>query len=240
VIGLLRLILVAVPMTAWWGSHILWAAYRKSPALSCRCETLVRRWARVLLRSVGARVVLHGADVIDPERPQVLVANHISWFDVLAFAGYVPGPYRFVAKKELTDVPIFGPALKACGHISIDRQDRKRAIESIALARQRLEEDRPTVILFPEGTRSATGELRAFKKGAFVLAIQTGVEVVPAAILGTREIMRKGSWIIGMGRTIDVHFGKPVSVEGLEMENRGELTERVREEVGKLLEANSR
>jgi 1-acyl-sn-glycerol-3-phosphate acyltransferase len=237
-IGLLRLMLVAVPATLWWGGRVLWAARRRSPRLHCLCETLARRWARSLLRSVGARVVLHDAEVIDPDRPQVLVANHVSWFDVLALAGHVPGPFRFVAKKELEGIPVFGPAWQACGHISIDRQDRARAIESLAVARQRLVEERPTVILFPEGTRSITGELRSFKKGAFVLAIQTGVDVVPAAITGTRAIMRKGSWRIRTGRTIHVYFGEPIPVKGYEMEERNELTARARDSVQLLLRSD--
>jgi 1-acyl-sn-glycerol-3-phosphate acyltransferase len=182
--------------------------------------------------------VLHDAEVIDPDRPQVLVANHVSWFDVLALAGHVPGPFRFVAKKELEGIPVFGPAWQACGHISIDRQDRARAIESLAVARQRLVEERPTVILFPEGTRSITGELRSFKKGAFVLAIQTGVDVVPAAITGTRAIMRKGSWRIRTGRTIHVYFGEPIPVKGYEMEERNELPARARDSVQLLLRSD--
>jgi 1-acyl-sn-glycerol-3-phosphate acyltransferase len=237
-IGLLRLIVVAVPATLWWGSRVLWAARRESPRLHCLCETVARRWARALLRSVGARVVLHNAEIIDPERPQVLVANHESWFDVLALAGYVPGRFRFVAKKELEGIPVFGPAWQACGHISIDRQDRARAIESLAVARQQLVDERPTVILFPEGTRSVTGQLRPFKKGAFVLAIQTGVDVVPAAIRGTRAIMRKGSWRIRAGGTIHVYFGEPIPVEGYRIEQRNELTGRARQAVLDLISAH--
>lgn len=233
-IGLVRVALVAIPATIWYASKIMWAAFRKSPKLHCRCEEIPRKWARVLLWAAGTRVELENPEVIDPDRPQVLVANHVSWFDVLAIAGHIPGSFRFVAKKELEKVPFFGPAWQACGHISIDRQDRTRAIQSLAIARQKLVEDRPTVVLFPEGTRSPTGELRAFKKGAFVLAIQTGVEVVPAAIIGSREIMRKRSWIIRTGRTIRIRFGTPISVEGLGMDDRDGLTRRAREAVAAL------
>jgi 1-acyl-sn-glycerol-3-phosphate acyltransferase len=91
-----------------------------------------------------------------------------------------------------------------------------------------LEDERPTIIMFPEGTRSPTGELQKFKKGAFVLAIQSGVDVVPAAISGSREVMRKGSFRIRPG-TIRVRFGEPISVEGLGIEQRNELTARARE-----------
>ncbi|HSG09869.1 MAG TPA: lysophospholipid acyltransferase family protein, partial [Longimicrobiales bacterium] len=93
----------------------------------------------------------------------------------------------------------------------------------------------PTVVMFAEGTRSRTGELRPFKKGAFILGIQTGVEVVPAAILGSREIMAKGSWRIRTGGTIRVRFGTPISVDGLEMKDRDDLTERAHRAVAELL-----
>ena len=234
-IGLLRVALAVIPATLWWGGLILWSAFRKSEKLPCRCDELPRRWARLLLKAAATRVELENLERIDPDRPQILVANHVSYFDVLAVMAYVPGKLRFVAKKELADVPVFGPAWRACGHVSIDRQNAESAHRSLDLVRRRIEEERPTVVLFPEGTRSASGELRPFKKGAFVLAIQTGAEVVPAALFGTREIMRKGSWMIRTGRTIRVRFGEPLSVQGLGMEDRDALTRRAHDAVAALL-----
>ena len=90
--------------------------------------------------------------------------------------------------------------------------------------------------MFPEGTRSETGEVRSFKKGAFVLAIQAGVDVVPAAITGARGVMRKGSWVIRPG-TVRIQFGQPVSVQGYGIKDRNELTERVRGELIRILDA---
>ncbi|MEQ9398325.1 MAG: lysophospholipid acyltransferase family protein [Longimicrobiales bacterium] len=233
-IALLRALLVGIPSTIWYGIRIVRGAGKGGRTAECTCEELPRAWARSLLWAAGVEVVLENAESIDPDRPQVLVANHVSWFDVLALAAFMPGPYRFVAKKELTKVPFFGPAWQACGHIAIDRDDRKSAIESLAVARRRLEEDRPTVILFPEGTRSEDGELRPFKKGAFVLAIQTGVEVVPAAVLGSREVMKKGSFLIRPGR-VTIRFGSPISVDGMTVSDRDRLTDRARESVAALL-----
>jgi len=235
VIGLLRMAIVAIPATIWYGTELMWLAWRKSPRLLRRREEIPVVWSRILLRAAGVKVVLENAEVIDPDRAQILVANHVSWFDVIAIAGWVPGKFRFIAKKELEKVPFFGPAWLASGHISIDRHDRASAIESLRVARQRLEEDRPTVVVFPEGTRSVTGELRPFKKGAFVLAIQTGVELVPAAVLGSREVMAKGSWKIRTGRTVVVRFGTPIPVEGLQLEARSALTERAQAAVAELL-----
>ncbi len=117
--------------------------------------------------------------------------------------------------------------MRACGHIFIDRQDHTRAVESLEGARRALEETRPTIIMFPEGTRSATGELQPFKKGAFVLAIQTGVEVVPAAISGSRAVMRKHAWRIRPG-TVRVRFGTPIPVGEYGLGQRDELTARAR------------
>ena len=222
-IRLLAVLLVIGPITIWHAVRILWAMAWKSPRLPCVCADVPRSWSRTLLSVCGVRVVLENEQVIDPERAQILVANHQSWFDVLALAGHLPGGYRFVAKKEIEKAPLFGPSLRRCGHIYIDREDRVKALESLARAREILEKERPTVIMFPEGTRSGDGQLQRFKKGAFVLGIQTGVEVVPAAIIGSREVMPKGTLKIRSG-TITVRFGEPISVDGMEMENRDRLT----------------
>lgn len=228
---MIRLLVVAVmivPATLWYGLRIVWAVARNRPDAECVCDTAPRDWARLIMRFSGARVELEGAEVIDPGRPQILVANHVSWFDVLALTAYIPGHFVFVAKRELRGVPIFGRAAAACGHIFIDRKDRNRAVESLGVARGTLEERSPTVIMFPEGTRSATGELQPLKKGAFVLAIQTGVDVVPAAIFGSRDVMRKGSLLIRPG-TIRVRFGEPIPVGQYALHERNELTERARD-----------
>ena len=96
---------------------------------------------------------------------------------------------------------------------------------SLGRARQRLEDDGPSIIMFPEGTRSDSGELQRFKKGAFVLAIQAGADVIPTAIFGSRDIMRKGSFWIRPG-VIRVKFGEPIPVGEYAVDRRNELTDR--------------
>lgn len=226
-IRLMLAVLAIVPATIWYGFRMIWAVGRDRPNARCICDQAPRRWSSLLLRCSGVDVVLENAEAIDPGRPQILIANHTSWFDVLAITAHIPGRFIFVAKKELEKVPLFGPAVRACGHVFIDRHDRSRAVESLGLARRTLEETSPTIIMFPEGTRSPTGELQAFKKGAFVLAIQAGAEVVPAAISGSREVMKKGSLLIRPG-TIRVRFGAPIAVDGYDLERRNELTEEAR------------
>jgi len=232
----MRLLVVALlgaPATIYYAVRIVWGVYRNAEDPSCVCDDLPRRWAAFMLRAAGVSVELEDEHHIDPTVPQVLVANHVSWFDVLALAAFLPGSYVFVAKKEIEGVPFFGRAVRACGHIFIDRQDRSAALASLGVAREQLERRRPTIIMFPEGTRSASGALQPFKKGAFVLAIQARVDVVPAAISGSREIMRKGSLRIRSG-TVRVRFGEPVSVAGFGMDQRDELTRRSRDAVAAL------
>jgi 1-acyl-sn-glycerol-3-phosphate acyltransferase len=228
VIRLAIVLVVLGPSTLWYAMKMRWAAWRGGPGAARVCDESPRRWALLLLRAAGVDVVFEGDEALDPGRPQILFANHLSWFDVLALVAHVPGRCVFVAKKELETVPLFGPAAKAAGHIFIDRQDRSQAVVSLQSARQNLEEASPTIIIFPEGTRSPSGALQEFKKGAFVLAILSGTELVPAAISGSFEIMRKGSLLITPG-TVRVRFGAPIPVAGYELGQRNELTRKARE-----------
>ena len=233
---MIRLFLVSiviVPATIWYASKIAWSVYRRSADIGCRCEEAARAWASLVLRVAGVRVILEDEAVIDSSLPQVLVTNHVSWIDVLVLAAFVPGRYVFVAKKEVEKIPVFGAAVRACGHIYIDRGDKTRALASLDIARKRLEEAAPTVIIFPEGTRSNTGELGPFKKGAFVLAIQTGASVVPAAIFGSREVMKRGSFLINAG-IVRVYFGEPIQVGGYSMASRSKLTHRAQQVVSEI------
>lgn len=235
-IRLIALLTLGIPTTIWYSLRIAWAVYRDAPNVGCVCAEVPRAWARRMLRIAGVRVEVEAAENIDSDAPQVVVANHTSWFDPLALAGYVPGPYVFVAKKEVERVPCFGRALRECGHIYIDRRDRDLAVESLEIARQRLEDDGPSIIMFPEGTRSATGELQRFKKGPFILAIQAGAEVVPTALIGSRDVMRKNTILIRPG-VIRLRFGTPIPVHSYDFEQRDELADRAWQALRDLLES---
>lgn len=221
--------------------YAVWAivvSYRPGERGRCACERVARVWSKKILRLAGARVRVKGLEHIPREEPRIVVSNHQSWFDVWALAAELPVALRFVAKQELARIPVFGRAWRRCGHISIDRADRASAIESLDRASRQIHEESLTIIMFPEGTRSPTGELQRFKKGAFVLAIQTGVPVVPLAISGTRDVMPKGSWRITPG-DIEIRVGEPISVEGLEHRDRDALASRARDAVEALLHSEA-
>ena len=163
-----------------------------------------------------------------------MVSNHQSWFDVFALCAHLPVGFRFVAKKELGRIPIYGRAWEACGHVSVDRGDRDAAIESLGQASEEVKELGLTMVMFPEGTRSPTGELQPFKKGAFVLAIQLQIPLVPIAIVGSRAIMRKGGWRVSSGE-VTIRVGDAISSEGLAFRDRDELLKQSHTAVAELM-----
>jgi 1-acyl-sn-glycerol-3-phosphate acyltransferase len=192
-----------------------------------------RTWSKWILMGGVSEVKVEGLEHIDPDTPQILVGNHQSWFDVPAVAAHLPKSFHFVAKKELENVFIFGRAWRAAGHISIDRSDRESAVRSLERAGRQLRKEGSAVVIFPEGTRAPTDELQRFKKGAFMLALHTGVPVVPFGVAGSRRVMPKGRWRVRRGPII-VRFGEPIRTEGLSHDDRDTLVERVRAEVRRL------
>lgn len=184
-----------------------------------------RWWTRALLRASGVTIVRHNAEIIDPERPYVYIANHVSWFDILALLDALPN-FGFVAKRELEKIPLFGPAARAVGVIYIDRENRKAAFGAYEDAAKRIRNG-ASVVVYPEGTRGDAYPLRPFKKGPFVLAIQAGVPVVPVIVYGTIAVNPRGSFKARSG-TVHVHLLEPVSTEGLSYDQRNELADTVR------------
>lgn len=222
-------------LTIYYATRANVSAWLKPPDLPCRCERYARRWAKGILWLAGVKVHVEGADRIDWSEPHVVVANHQSWFDVFAFFAAMPGHPRFVAKEELGRIPIFGPSWRNCGHISIDRGDRKQAIASLDRAAQRVRDENLAMVLFPEGTRSPDGRLYEFKKGAFVLAIKTGVPIVPVGISGSRAIMPKGTFRVRSGE-IRIRVGPEIGVQGTTADDRDSLREKSRSAVLVLME----
>jgi len=182
-------------------------------------------WVRINLRLYGVRVRAHYLAPLDPSCAYVFMSNHRSQFDILAVVvALIQFQLRWVAKVELTRVPVFGWALKHTGHIIIDRSNHEQSVASLRAARSKMDEG-VSVMIFPEGTRSGPDQaLLPFKKGGFMLALETGFPIVPIAVRGSREILPRGSWQPAAGE-IEVVVGAPIPVVGA---HRDELLERVR------------
>jgi 1-acyl-sn-glycerol-3-phosphate acyltransferase len=154
------------------------------------------------------------------------MANHQSDFDILIALAYIPVQFRWIAKKELFSIPVFGTAMKNAGYVEIDRHNREKSLQSIDEAALRIRSGK-SIMTFPEGTRSREGEIKAFKQGAFHLAIKSGVPIVPVSIIGSDRIMPKRSVRIKPGQ-IKLVIGEPIDVKSFDIEKRYELIEKVR------------
>lgn len=195
-----------------------------------------RFWSKWMLWASNVDVRVEGGENIRDDRPQIIVSNHQSWYDVWVLGTEVRKRYYFVAKKELGTIPLFGRAWKSAGHISVDRSDSASAIRSLQQAGVQLREENGAVIIFPEGTRSTDGRLGRFKKGAFRLAHITGVEIVPVAVIGSGEVLPKDGWRVRPG-TITVRIGEPIPVQEDPEASPTPLLEQVRGRIRDLQEA---
>lgn len=167
-----------------------------------------RFWAKSILFVSRVKVSVQGLEHIDPGATYLYMANHQSMFDILALLGYLPIQFRWLAKKELFRIPIFGYSMARVGYISIDRSNRKSAIKSLKEAAQKIARG-VSVVVFPEGTRSPDGQVMQFKKGGFYLAIDSGRPIVPVVICGSHYVMPKGKLRVRPGRIV-LSVNRPV------------------------------
>lgn len=177
-------------------------------------------WGMLLIRCVGIKLEVHGLEQLDLHRPYIFAANHQSSFDIFALLAALP-KVKFLAKKELFAIPLFGPALARAGSLPVDRSNRQAALKSIDQAAQAVR-DGSSIVIFPEGTRNNTGELLPFKKGGFVLAIKSGQPIVPVSLSGTGAVLPRG-----LGRVhsspIKVVFGRPIPTDTFKTVNKNQL-----------------
>jgi len=182
-------------------------------------------WSRDILRAAGTPVQAAGLDRIPRDRPVLYASNHTSMFDIWALAATLPGSTRFVAKEELGRIPLVGLAMRRAGHIMIDRFNRARAFAAYEQAAETIRSG-ISPIVFPEGTRSRTGELQPFKNAPFGLAIAAQVPIVPLYVDGTYRILPKGGLRLHP-MPIRIEIGEPIPTAGLSADDRDQLRDRV-------------
>jgi len=196
---------------------------------------LARLWNRHVLAIGGVKVNVVGADKLADNERYVFMSNHQSALDIPVIYAGLREQISFIAKKELFMIPFFGWGMWAVGHISIDRQNPRKAHASIARAVQRLNKENVSLILFPEGTRSKDGKVLDFKTASFTLALQAGVKLVPVAIKGAIDRLPPKSSRIVPG-TVELAVGDPIPVEELKGMNKAEICGRVREAIVAMVE----
>jgi len=187
---------------------------------------VARLWGRIQIRTTGTRVTMRGLEYLDPRRSYILVSNHQSFFDIFSLLGYLPLQFRWIAKAELFRIPLLGWSMSRTGYIAIERDSPKKAYRSMLAAAEKVRNG-VSVLIFPEGTRSRDGILQPFKKGVFLIALKSQAPILPVAIRGTRDIMRKNDWRTYPGN-VEIRIFPPIETAGFSMDKEAELSERVR------------
>ena len=199
-------------------------------------EKIIRGWSRVWLAVSGTKLEIEGAENIDPNRSYVVVANHLSALDIMACLLAVPLPIRFLAKKELFRVPVLAQGMRMVGIIEVDREARGAVHSEVNRQSRELIEKGRSLIIYAEGTRPRNGVMKPFKKGAFTMAIRSGLPVLPLSIHGSYEAWPPGTPLV-RGGVITVVLDKPVETEGMSTSDTGDLRDQVREVIAGRVEA---
>lgn len=227
----LFVLIVAAASSAFFGLAVFMiGTFRSTSIWIDRCT---RAWARSIVRAAGIKLNAENLGRIDSDRRFILVANHHSYLDIPCLLAIVPHPLRFFAKVSLFSIPFFGWGLRAAGFIPIDRKNRKTAVQSFDLAASRVRKGN-TIVVFPEEGRTRTRELKAFQRGAFLLALRSGLPILPVAIDGTFEVLPVGRSRVHPGR-VTIRIGEPIETEGLSIKAREELTASTRQMIRAML-----
>jgi len=168
-------------------------------------------WSRAFFRLMLLSVSVDGIEHIKPNQSYVFVANHQSMFDVWLIYGWLPVVFKWLMKAELRRVPFVGIGCKAAGHIFVERRNAKASVESLQQIEKQLTGGVSTVI-FPEGTRTLNGEIGRFKRGAFQIALDLGLPIIPLSISGCYEIMPKGAIAVRRHRA-HLHIGEAIDLK---------------------------
>jgi len=200
-------------------------------------DRVIRFWARTLVRAAGIDLRTDNIERVDPNQRYVLVSNHYSYFDIPCIYAAIPQPIRFMAKVSLFKIPIFGWALGRAGFIPIDRKNRRTAVKSLDLAAKRLRRGN-TVVVFPEEGRSRERTMRPFQRGGFLLALRSGLPILPIAINGTFDVYRAGARRITPA-PVTIKIGTPIATDGVSVREKDRIAEAARSQIQEMLFGNT-
>jgi 1-acyl-sn-glycerol-3-phosphate acyltransferase len=191
-------------------------------------------WAQQILRLAGVRITVKGIDRVDWNTPYVIVVNHQSALDIPLLINRIPVQTRFLAKRSLFYIPLFGWSLALARFIPVDRGSKRKSRRSIERAAERIRKG-PSLIVFPEGTRSPDGAVHKFKSGAFIIGIRSGVPILPVAVRGMYDVVPKSRLAVRPG-PVELVFGEPLPTAGLGMADKEGLRKRTQAAVTRMHE----
>lgn len=170
---------------------------------------LYKIFSNLILFFSGIKVKTEGRENASGKEPHLYISNHMSYMDIPILMKVLPGNIRFVYKKSINKIPIFGWAMYLAGYIPIERRDAREAIKSLKKASKAFDKGL-SIVIFPEGTRSPDGEIHEFKKGYTIIAEESKCDIVPVTIKGSFELLPKGSNKIKSGK-VKVKIHKPIA-----------------------------
>eukprot|EP00004_Rigifila_ramosa_P025242 TRINITY_DN7518_c0_g1_i1.p1 TRINITY_DN7518_c0_g1~~TRINITY_DN7518_c0_g1_i1.p1 ORF type:complete len:261 (-),score=56.45 TRINITY_DN7518_c0_g1_i1:37-819(-) len=178
----------------------------KVPNNNLPSDVIQRIWTKIFLKILGVEVEVRGRQFVEPNKPCIFMMKHASNLDPFIILGASPQTVRFIGKRELFLIPLFGWAAFLYGHIPIDRNKRDDAVESLQAAGRTVHEHGRAIAISPEGTRSTNGRTKEFKKGPFYLVKESGVDIIPCACFGAYELWPPNQTLPQPGRVV-LQFG---------------------------------
>ena len=196
-----------------------------------------RLWGRWLCTFNGIRIDIEGLEHVQRDQAQIFVANHQGFFDIFALNGFLPVQLRWVAKSSLFKIPFVGWSMTASGYIPVERESRKKSYQAFLATIEQLKSGN-SIVIFPEGTRSVDGTIGPFKKGGPLLAVRSGAPLVPVTLLGSGDIIKKGSGIIKPGR-IQIIISPPISSQAVKEDDEENVLHNLRDTICKNYESRT-
>jgi len=194
-------------------------------------------WSKMILKTIGVPLVVQGMGKVDTRRPHMYALNHLSALDIPAVYVAMPCHFRIMAKEELFRYPFMGWHLRRSGQVSIERENAVASMRSLNRAAAILKGGQPLVV-FPEGGRSETGQVKPFLPGVFYVAIKAGVDVVPMALVGTYELLPMNTFHV-KPRPLELLVGEPISSAGYGLRDMDKLAAKVQTAVEDLYYARA-
>ena len=194
---------------------------------------IVKYWARTIFLSAGIKTKIIGLENLDSSKNYIFAANHSSSLDIPLMLGFIPFWIVPISKIELKWIPFLGWAMQMAGHVFVDRRNHEKAMSSIKRIKKSLINRPRSILLFPEGSRTNDGKLKRFKSGGLSLGIETKIAIVPVAIIGTYESLKKDSTSF-INNLLIVKIGIPIDTKGYNEKDRKILSNLVHDRVKEL------
>ena len=198
---------------------------------------IVKSWARFIFLSSGIKTKIIGLENLDYSKNYIFAANHSSSLDIPLMLGFIPFWLVPISKIELKWIPFLGWAMQMAGHVFVDRRNNKKAMSSIKRIKKSLINRPRSILLFPEGSRTSDGKLKRFKSGGLSLGIETKIAIVPVAIIGTYESLKKDSTSF-INNLLIIKIGNPIDTIGYNEKDRKILSNLVHDRVKELKDHN--